>query len=143
MIPTPNAPPVNVGPGNVLPLIGHTIFGEEGPNMPLPMGIIQPMSRLMLPPWGKGDPPASIMGKLPHLPGKSKPGQRSWQISDLEFQNTLQVARALFPTDRTGEQDVIITCMTKHEKHQNCAKTTPPFTIQKGIMNDLAETMEA
>ena len=98
---------------------------------------------LTLPVWGKGDPPASVMKKLPHLLGKSKPGQISWQISDLEFQKSLQDARAVRPSNKTGEQYVIIACMTKHKKQQTHAKATPPFTIQQGIMKELADTMQA
>ena len=65
---------------------------------------------------GRGDPPTSITGKLPSLLGKSKPRQRSWQISDLEFQNTLQVPRGVHPANRTGKQHVIISSMRKQEK---------------------------
>ena len=43
MIPFPDTTTMDVGPGLVLPLIGHTIFGEEGPELPLPMGIVEPM----------------------------------------------------------------------------------------------------
>ena len=144
MIPFPKSAPMAVGLGHVLPLIGHTKFGEEGPNVPLPTGIVKPMPmRLMLPPWGKGDPPVSIIGKLSHPLVKSKPRQRSWQISDPEFQKALQVARAVHPTDRMGEQHVLITCMSKHEKQQHHAKSTPPFTIQPGIVKELADTMQA
>ena len=96
-----------------------------------------------LPLWGKGDPPASIMGKLPHLLGKSKPSQRSWQISDPEFQKALQVARAVHPSDRTGKQHAIIIRMLKHERQQHHAKATPPFMIQSDIIKKLAETMQA
>ena len=84
--------------------------------MPLPTGIVESMPGLMLPPWGKGAPLASIMGKLPHLLGKSKLRQRLWQISDLEFQNTLKIARAVYPTNQMGKQHVIISHMAKHEK---------------------------
>ena len=108
MIPLPDAPPMDVGPRNVLSLIGHTKFGKEGPNMPLPMG--------------KGGPPASIMGKLPHLLSKTQ--QRSWQISDLEFQNTLQIAKAVCPTNQMGKQHAIISHMAKHKKQQSQAKST-------------------
>ena len=140
----PNSTPVDISLGHVLPLVGHTKFGEEGPNFPLPKGIVEPMPMwLTLPPWGKRDPPASVTGKLPCLLGKSKPRQRSWQISDPEFQKALQDARAVCPTDRTGEQHVIVTCMTKHEKQQTHAKATPPFMIQQGITKELADTMQA
>ena len=144
MIPPPNSMSMDIGLGHVLPLVGHTKFGEEGPNLPLPKGIIEPIPMgLTLSPWGKGDPPASITGNLPCPLGKSKPRQRSWQISDLEFQNALQDARAVCPANRMGEQHVIITHMTKHKKQQTRAKATPPFTIQQGIMKELADTMQA
>ena len=39
----PTPPPTEVGPGHVLPLIGYMKFGEEGPDFPLPKGIIHPM----------------------------------------------------------------------------------------------------
>ena len=120
MIPPPDSMPVDISLGHVLPLIGHTKFDEEGPNFPLPKGIVGPMpTGSTLPPWGKGDPPALVMGKLPCPLGKSKPRQRSWQISDPEFQKALQVARAIHPADRTRKQHVNITCMTRHEKQQN------------------------
>ena len=136
-----------MGPRNILPLIGFTGIGKEGPeglDPPLPTTIIEPTVpvALMLPQWGKGDPPTSITGKLPHPLVKSKPKQRSWQISDLEFQNTLQVARAVCPANQTGGQHVIISCMIKHKKQQSCAKTTSPFMIPKGIVKDPAETMQ-
>ena len=110
-----------------LPAIGCTKFGEEGPNMPLLTGIVEPMpTGSMLPLWGKGDLTASIIGKLPHPLGKSKPGQRSWQISDLEFQKALQVARAVCPTDRMGKQHAIISHMMKHKKQQ--CHANPPHS---------------
>ena len=85
----------------------------------------------------EGDPPASIMGKLPHLLGKSKLGQRSWQIFDPEFQKALQVARAVHPTDRTGEQHVIITHMSKRERQQHCAKSIPPSWYSQVLWRSL------
>ena len=94
-----------------------------------------------LPPWGKGDPPASIMGKLPCPLRKSKPGQRSWQ--DPEFQKALQVARAVCPANRMGKQHAIITHMSKRKKQQHCAIAIPPFMIQSGIMRELADAMQA
>ena len=69
--------------------------------------------------------------------------QRSWQISDPEFQKALQIARAVHPVNRTDKQHVIIACMTKHKKQQNCAKSIPPFMIQQGIVKDLADNMQA
>ena len=144
MIPFSESTPMDVGPRHVLLLIGHTKFGKEGLDLLLPIGIVDPMPMgSTLPLWGKGDPPASIMGKLPHLLGKSKPSQRSWQISDLEFQKALQVARAVCPTDRMGEQHVIIACMSKHKRQQHHAKSTPPFTIHSVIMKERADTMQA
>ena len=74
MIPFSDTTPMDVSLGHVLPLIGHTKFGKEGPDLPLPMGIVKPMLiELMLPLWGKGDPPASITGKLPHPLGNPSP----------------------------------------------------------------------
>ena len=81
--------------------------------------------------------------QLPHSLEISKPRQRSWQISDLEFQKALQDARAVRPTDRTGEQHAIIAHMTKHKKQQTHAKANPPFTIQQGIVKELADTIQA
>ena len=43
MIPFSNTNPMDIGLGHVLPLIGHTKFGKEGPDLPLPKGIIKPM----------------------------------------------------------------------------------------------------
>ena len=144
MIPPPDSMTMDISPEHVLPLTGQTKFGKEGPNFPLPKGIVESMpTGSVLPPWGKGDPSASITGTLPHLLGKSKPKQRSSQIFDLEFQKSLQDARAVRPSNKTGEQYVIIACMTKHKKQQTHAKATPPFTIQQGIMKELADTMQA
>ena len=92
---------------------------------------------------GEGRYPSICDGKLPCLLGKSKPRQRSTQISDPEFQKALQDARAVHPADRMGEQHVIVTCMTKHKKQQNRARATPLFTIQQCIMKELADIMQA
>ena len=138
----PTSTPVDIGLRHVLPLIGHTKFDEEGPDLPLPTGIVEPMPMgLTLPPWRKGDPPASIMGKLPHLLGKTKPRQRTWNISDLEFLKALKAASAVRPAEQTGKQHAIIAHITKH-KQQTRAKTTPPFTIQPSIVKELAGTMQ-
>ena len=64
-------------------------------------------------------------------------------MSELEFLKALQAARAVCPTEQMGKQHVIIACMTKHKKQQTHAKTTPPFTIQPGIVKELADTMQA
>ena len=144
MIAPPDNTPMDIGPGHILPLVGYTKFGEEGPDFPLPKEIVEPIPMdSTLPLGGRGDPPASVMGKLPCPLGKSKPRQRSWQISDLEFQKALQVTRAVRPTDRTGKQHAIITRMTKREKVQTHAKSTPTFTILQGIAKELADTMQA
>ena len=42
-----------------------------------------------------------------------------------------------------GEQHAIVTRMTKHKKQHYCAKATPPFTIQQGIVKELADIMQA
>ena len=78
---------------------------------------------------GEGRFPSTHNGETTPSAWESKPRQRSWQISDPEFQKTLQFARAVCPANRMGEQHAIITCMTKHKKQQNCAKSTPPFTL--------------
>ena len=82
------------------------------------------------------------MGRLLCLLGKTKPGQRSWQISDPEFQNALQVTRAIQPANRMGEQHAIMYHMLKHKKQQHHAKTTPLFMIPNSIAKELADMMQ-
>ena len=117
---------------------------EQGPDPPLPtahVNVTVPTASTASP-LGKGDPPASIMGRLPCPLGKTKPGQRSWQISDPEFQNALQIARAVWPADLMGEQYVIIYHMTKHKRQQNHIKTTLLFMIPNIIAKELADMMQ-
>ena len=104
MVPFPNSEPMGVNPGHILPLIGFTKVGEKGPEPPLPTILINvavPMTFFSLGEGG-GDSFASIMGKLPHPLGKTKPRQSVWHqvydVSALEFQNALQIARAVQPT---------------------------------------------
>ena len=127
IIPFPKSEPVDVSPGHTLLLVGFTKVGEQGPDPSLPtthINVTIPMA-LTVSPWVRGDPPAFIMGRLLHPLGKTKPGKRSWQVSNPEFQNSLQVARAVWSADRMGEQHAIIYCMMKHERQQNCAKNAP------------------
>ena len=78
MIPFSDTTPVDSGIGHILPLIGFTKVGKEGPDPPLPTAHMDAMVPMMstIPPWGKGDSPTSITGKLPHPLGKYKPRQR-------------------------------------------------------------------
>ena len=63
-------------------------------------------------------------------------------VNAVEFQNTLQIARAMKGAECTLEQHVIINCMNKHEKALACANTTPPFMILTSIAKELADTMQ-
>ena len=86
------------------------------------------------------------MGKWPHPLGKTKAGQRPWHqacdVNTVEFQNTLQIARAIKGTERTLEQHTIINRMNKHKKALAHANNTPPFVIPTGITKELADTMQ-
>ena len=112
----------------------------------MPTTTIVPPSTLAPSLWGKGDPPASIMGKWPHPPGKTKMGLRPWHqmcdINAVEFQNALQVARETNSAEHTLEQHVIINRMNKHEKALACANTIPPFVILTSIAKELADVMQ-
>ena len=122
MVPFPDSEPVDVSPGHILPLVGFTKVGEQGPDPPLLTAHIDISVPMMLipSPWGRGDPPASIMGKLPCPLGKTKPRQRAWHqvcnVSVPEFQNALQITRALQPTEGLNKQHAIVSHMSKHEK---------------------------
>ena len=52
MIPFLNTTPVDIGLGNILPKVGFTGISEEGPNPPLPTGLVEPAvpTALTLPP---------------------------------------------------------------------------------------------
>ena len=51
MIAPPDNTPVDVSPGHILPLVGYTKFGEEGPDFPLLKAIVEPIPMdLTLPP---------------------------------------------------------------------------------------------
>ena len=137
MIPFSKSAPMDVGPRDILPLVGFTKVGEHRPDPPLLTTHINttiPMTSTVSP-WGKGD-------SVPCPFGKTKYKQISWQISDPEFQNVLQIARAVQPTDQMGKQHAIIYCMIKHERQQNGAKTAPPFMIPNGITKELADMMQ-
>ena len=78
--------------------------------------------------------------------GKTKAGQRPWHqacnVNTVEFQNALEIARAIKGAEHTLEQHAIINRMNKHEKALACANTTPPFVIPTGITKELADTMQ-
>ena len=105
MMPFPESEPIDIGPRHILLLMGFTKVGEQGPDPPLPTTHINVAipTALTVSLWEKGDSPTSIMGRLPHLLGKTKPRQRSWHVSDPEFQNTLQIARAVQSANQTGK----------------------------------------
>ena len=63
-------------------------------------------------------------------------------INTVEFQNALQIARAIKGMEHTLEQHVIINCMSKHKKTLAHVNTTPPFVIPTGITKELADVMQ-
>ena len=135
---------MELGPHTVLPPVGSVAQAVPEPVVPA-MTVIPPS---MLAPslWGKGDPPASIMGKWPRPLGKTKTGQHPWHqacdVNAVEFQNALQIARVIKGAECTLEQHVIINRMNKHEKALARANTTPPLVIPTGIAKELADTMQ-
>ena len=138
----PDAEPVELGPHTVLPPVGSV--EQVVPEPVVPATTVMPPSTLAPLLWGKGDPPASIMGKWPCPLGKTKAGQHSWhQVCDtVEFQNALQIARAIKGTECILEQHVIINHMNKHERALARANTTPPFMIPTSITKELADAMQ-
>ena len=116
------------------------------PETTVPAVTVVPLSMLAPSLWGKGDPPASIMGKWPHPLGKTKMGQHPWHqacdINAVEFKNALQIARVTKGMEHTLEQHAIINCMNKHKKALARANTTPPFMIPTGIAKELADAMQ-
>ena len=140
----PDIEPVKLGPHTMLPPVGSVT--QAAPEPVVPAATVIPPSMLAPSLWGKGDPPASIMGKWPHPLGKTKTGQRLWHqacdINTVEFRNTLQIARATKGAERTLEQHVIINHINKHEKALVRANTTPPFVIPTGIAKELADAMQ-
>ena len=50
-------------------------------------------------------------------------------VNVVEFQNALQIARAIKGVEHTLEQHVIINHISKHKKALACANTTLPFVI--------------
>ena len=93
---------------------------EWAPNPTVPVITDVPLSMLAPSSWEKEDPPWSISRKWPHPLGKTKAGLWPWNqvcnVTAVEFQNTLQIARATKGADHTLEQHVSISCMNKHEK---------------------------
>ena len=53
----PESEPIDVGPGHILPLVGFTKVGEQGPNPPLPTAHVDTTipKMLTISPWGRGD----------------------------------------------------------------------------------------
>ena len=102
----PDAEPIKLGLHTVLPPVGSEMQATTEPAATTEA--VPPPTTLVPSPWGKGDPPASIMGKWPRPLGKTKTGQRPWhQVCDvdaIEFKNALQVARATKGAERTLEQ---------------------------------------
>ena len=115
----PYAEPMELGPHMVLPPVGSV--PQAVPEPVVPAATVLPLSTLAPSLWGKGDPPASIMGKWPHPLGKTKTGQHPWHqacdINTVEFRNALQVARAMKGAERTLEQHAIINRINKHERY--------------------------
>ena len=113
----PDTEPMDVGPHTVLPPVGSE---QQAPETTVPTATVMPLSMLAPSLWGKGDPPASIMGKWPHPLGKTKMGLPLWhQVCDVnavEFQNALQIARVIKGAECTPEQHAIINRMNKYEK---------------------------
>ena len=84
----------------------------------VPAATVMPLSILAPSLWGKGDPPAAIMGKWPHPFGKTKTGLHPWyqvcNVKAIEFQNTLQIARAMKGAETTCD----------HQLHEQAWKGT-------------------
>ena len=74
IIPFSDSEHVKSRPGHKLPLVGFTRHGEQGPQPLLstaPINVAIP-TMLTISPWGRGDPPASILVKLPYPLWKSR-----------------------------------------------------------------------
>ena len=99
----PNTEPMEMGPHTVLPHVGSV--AQAVPEPVVPAAMVIPPSTLAPSLWGKGDPPASIMGKWPHPFGKTKTRQHPWHqacdVNTVEFQNALQIARVIKGTEHT------------------------------------------
>ena len=63
-------------------------------------------------------------------------------ITEVKFQNALQISRAIKGADHTFEQHVIIGHINKHEKAPVCANTILPFVIPTSITKELAVVMQ-
>ena len=72
----PDTEPMELGPHTVLPPVGSV--AQAVPEPVVPAATVMPPSTLAPSLWGKGDPLASIMGKLPCPLGKTKAGQHLW-----------------------------------------------------------------
>ena len=87
--------------------------------------LVHPPTLRIAPPWGKGDPPISVTGVLLRPLGKTRAGRNMWQhtcsLKNLEFKDSLLIARAKKGTERTPEEHMIISHALKHEKAQACA----------------------
>ena len=64
------------------------------------------------------------------------------KVNAVEFQNSLQIARATKGAEHTLKQHVIINCMKKHKKALARANTAPPFVIPTGSTTELADMMQ-
>ena len=86
---------------------------------------VNPPTSRITPPWGKGDPPISVIGVLSRLLRKTQAGGNMWQhtcsLESPEFKDALLIARAKNGTEHTPEEHTIILRALKHEKAQACA----------------------
>ena len=91
-----------------------------------------------VPPWGKGDPPISVIGMLPRPLGKTRAGRNMWQhtcsLNSPEFKDALLIARAKKGSKCTPEEHMILSHALKHKKAQAHASRPAPFMIPSGIM---------
>ena len=86
---------MELGPHMVLPPVGSV--EQVVPEPVIPTVTVMPPSMLAPSLWGKGDPPASIMGKWPHPLGKTKAGQCPWyQVLGAYMHHTLNASLIYF-----------------------------------------------
>ena len=115
-----------------------------GSQTPLPQ--VNPPTSRIAPPWGKGDPPISVIGVLPRPLRKTRAGRNTWQhtcsLESPEFKDALLIARAKKGTEHTPEEHMIISCALKHEKAQARASQPTLFVIQPGIIKELTSMMQ-
>ena len=104
-----------------------------------------PTSRI-IPPWGKGDPPISVIGMLPRPLGKTQASGNMWQhtcsLDSPEIKDTLLIARAKKGSEHTPEEHMILLYALKHKKAQAHASKPAPFMIPGGIMKELTSMMQ-